>query len=160
MQKKIEGIACTLSRFADDTKVCGAVTTPEGWDAIQRNLDNLNLNLKKYGDLKLMRFNKIKCWCCTWVRAAPCLNTGWGMNRSEQLCKKDLGLLVDEKLDMIQPWSLIAKSVLGWIKSSVASRAREGILPLCSAETPPGALHPALGTQHGKDLLDLVHQDD
>jgi len=26
----------------------------------------------------------------------------------------------------------------------VASRLREGILPLCSGETPPGVLHPAL----------------
>ena len=69
------GVKCTLSKFSGDTKLWGTVNTPEGQDAIQRDL----YRLEQWAQEKLMTFNKSKCNVLHLGKATSITNTSWGM---------------------------------------------------------------------------------
>jgi len=87
-----------------------------------------------------------------------------GAERTESSSEeKDLGLLMEEKLDMSQQHALTAQNAnctLGCIPSIMASRLREGILPLCSAVVRPNlesCIRLWTVPQHRKDM-DLLER--
>jgi len=126
----------------------------EGKGAFQRDLDRF----ERCAHVNLMKFNKAMCKVLYmgWGHAKHKYRLGgeWIKSNPEE---KDLEVLIDEKLNMSRQSVLAAQKVdcsLGCTKNRVASRSREGILPLCSALVRP---HPESrvqlwSPQHRKDM--------
>ncbi|KAK4820045.1 hypothetical protein QYF61_017891 [Mycteria americana] len=107
-----KGIECTLSKFADDTKLCGVLIC---WTAKCQVL-----HLGHNNPMQRYRLGE------EWLESCP--------------AEKALGVFVDSWLNMSQQCAQVAKKangILACIKNSVASRTREVIVPLYSALVRP-----------------------
>ncbi|GAB0177311.1 mitochondrial enolase superfamily member 1 [Grus japonensis] len=117
-----DGAQCTLSKFADDTKLGGTADMPEGCAASQRDLDRL----ETWPGRNLVKFNKGKCRVLHLGRNSPMHQYMLGAAQLESsFAEKDLGVLMDNTMNVSQQCALAAKKangVLGCIRRSVASR--------------------------------------
>jgi len=147
----------TLSSFAGDHKQSGAVDLLEGWDAILGDRDRLEEGARA----NLMRFNKDKC---------KVLQMGWGNPKHKYRLgsewiesspeEKDLGVLVEEKLNVTWQCALAAQNAnraLGCIPSSVGTGRGRGFCPSALLRPPRESCVQLCSPQHRTEL-DLLER--
>ncbi|KAK4818864.1 hypothetical protein QYF61_020083 [Mycteria americana] len=116
------GLECTISKVADDTKLGGAVDSLKGSEALQKDWSNGQSSIS-------MKLNKNKCWILHLGRS----NTGHKYKLGEEWlesspAERDLGVLVDSRLNMSQKCALAAKNIQHRKGESLEKRRLRGDL--------------------------------
>ncbi|KAK4810508.1 hypothetical protein QYF61_004288, partial [Mycteria americana] len=123
------GVECTISKFAEDTKLGGAGDSREEQEALQKDLDRL----EHWAIINGMKFNKTKYRVLYLGQSKAGYKYRLGEEWLESSpAERDLGVLVDSRLNRSQQCALAAKRanrILGCIKHSITSCSRALVQP-------------------------------